>query len=40
MSNGLRIDPRNLPLMMQLQIAMQILKLQEEKTARGEAAKC
>lgn len=35
MGNGLRIDPRSLPFLMQLQIAMQLVKQQEEKIAKG-----
>lgn len=40
MGNGMRIDPRSLPFLMQLQIAMQLVKQQEEKTAKGGAGKC
>lgn len=37
MGNGMHIDPRNL-LLYQLQIAMQLVKQQEEKTAKGLAS--
>lgn len=40
MGNGMRIDPRGLPWLYQLQIAMQLVKKQEEKTARGGTGKC
>lgn len=40
MGNGMRIDPRSLPWLYQLQIAMQLVKQQEEKTAKGGAGKC
>lgn len=40
MGNGMRIDPRSLPWFYQLQIAMKLVKQQEEKTAKGGAGKC
>ena len=40
MGNGMRINPRSLPFLMQLQIAMQLVKQQEEKTAKGGTGKC
>lgn len=40
MGNGMRIDPRSLPWIYQLQIAMQLVKQQEEKTAIEGAGKC
>lgn len=39
MKNGMRIDPRSLPWLYQLQIAMQLVKQQEEKTAKGGTGK-
>ena len=37
MGNGMRIDPRILPWLYQMQIAMQLVKQQKEKAAKGGA---